>query len=42
LAIEVKKFFMDEHTGQVDHGVHEAIGRALASTTTPVRAVLDA
>lgn len=32
LAIEVKKFFMDEWTGELDRGIHEAIRRALAST----------
>jgi glutathione synthase len=29
LALEVKKFFMDEWTGQLDEGLHEAIGGAL-------------
>jgi N-formylglutamate amidohydrolase len=39
LAIEVKKVFMDEHTGVLDVGVHEAVGDALAST---VPGLLDA
>ena len=32
LAVEVKKFFMDEHTGEVDGPLHAAIGEALAGT----------
>jgi N-formylglutamate amidohydrolase len=32
LAIEVKKFFMDEHTGQLDDGLSDAVGDALAAT----------
>jgi N-formylglutamate deformylase len=36
LAIEVKKFYMDEHTGEVDHEVIDAVGAALAATTGPV------
>jgi N-formylglutamate deformylase len=32
LAIEVKKFYMDEHTGDMDPELHEAIGDALAAT----------
>jgi N-formylglutamate amidohydrolase len=31
LAIEVKKFFMDEWTGELDEGQFAAVGRALAS-----------
>jgi hypothetical protein len=36
LAIEFKKFFMDEWTGRVDEHTHEAIGRALRSTVPGV------
>ena len=32
LAIEVKKFFMDEHTGQVDGPLLDAVGGALSAT----------
>jgi N-formylglutamate deformylase len=32
LAIEVKKFFMDEHTGQLDDELTAAVGDALAAT----------
>jgi N-formylglutamate deformylase len=32
LAIEVKKFFMDEHTGQLDDGLSDAVGDALTAT----------
>jgi N-formylglutamate deformylase len=32
LAIELKKFFMDEWTGEVYDAEHQAIGRALAAT----------
>jgi hypothetical protein len=39
LAIEVKKFFMDEHTGQLDEGLTGAVGDALLAT---VPGVLDA
>jgi N-formylglutamate amidohydrolase len=42
LAIEVKKFFMDEHTGEVDPVVLGAIGSALAGTTGPVSEVITA
>ena len=38
-AIEVKKIFMDEHTGELDAAVHAAIGDALAAT---VPGVVDA
>jgi N-formylglutamate amidohydrolase len=31
LAIEVKKFFMDEHTGELDVDCHAAVGTLLAS-----------
>lgn len=36
LAIEVKKTFMDEHTGLLDRRHHRAVGRALAATTPGV------
>jgi hypothetical protein len=36
LAIEVKKFFMDEWTGEVERGLFEAVGEALASTVPGV------
>ena len=36
LAIEVKKTFMDEHTGELDTARHEQIGRALAATVPGV------
>jgi hypothetical protein len=36
LAIEFKKFFMDEWTGEADWGLVEAIGEALASTVPGV------
>jgi hypothetical protein len=36
LAIEVKKFFMDEWTGELDAAQHTAIGRALAETVPGV------
>lgn len=36
LAIEVKKFFMDEWTGELDTGAHEAIGAALARAAAGV------
>ena len=36
LAIEVKKFFMDEHTGQLDDRLTEAVGDALAATVPGV------
>lgn len=32
IAIEIKKFFMDEWTGELDRDAHDAIRRALAST----------
>jgi N-formylglutamate amidohydrolase len=40
LAIEVKKFYMDEWTGRGDEGVIVSVGEALATATTTVRAVL--
>jgi hypothetical protein len=36
LAIEVKKFFMDEWTGEVNAKLFEAVGKALASTVPGV------
>jgi N-formylglutamate deformylase len=36
LAIEVKKFFMDEHTGVVDDFLFAEVGRALAATVPGV------
>lgn len=36
LAIEVKKFYMDEHTGKVDGELHDAVGDALAATVPGV------
>lgn len=36
LAIEVKKFFMDELTGELDRPVFDAVGRALAATVAGV------
>lgn len=36
LAIEVKKFYMDEHTGEVDAELHDAVGDALAATVPGV------
>jgi N-formylglutamate deformylase len=41
LAIEVKKFFMDEHTGELDEGVHKEVFRALDMTVPRVLEVLD-
>lgn len=42
LAIEVRKFFMDEWTGQPDDAQVEAIGRALASTVPGLLETLGA
>ena len=36
LSIEVKKFFMDEWTGEVDRSLLEAVGRAIESTVQGV------
>lgn len=36
LAVEVKKFYMDEHTGVIDAELHTAVGEALASTVPGV------
>jgi N-formylglutamate deformylase len=41
LAIEVKKFFMDEHTGQLDEELTDAVGDALAATVPAVIDELD-
>jgi N-formylglutamate amidohydrolase len=41
LAIEVKKFFMNEWTGELDAAQHEAIGKALARAADAVREVLE-
>jgi N-formylglutamate deformylase len=40
LAIEVKKFYMDEWTGDSDEGVIATVGEALAAATGAVREVL--
>jgi N-formylglutamate amidohydrolase len=41
LAIEVKKFFMDEWTGQLDQAIHQQIGEALAQAATGVAHELE-
>ncbi len=41
LAIEFKKFFMDEWTGRLDENAHEAIDQALRSTVPGVLAALN-
>ena len=41
LAIEVKKFFMDEHTGEIDERSADAVGDALAATVPGVVDELD-
>jgi hypothetical protein len=41
LAVEVKKFFMDEWTGQLDTAKHQAIGQALARAAAGVSAELE-
>jgi glutathione synthase len=41
LAVEVKKFFMDEWSGQVDEGAFEAIGAALRATLEPLQSALQ-
>ena len=40
LAIEMKKIFMDEWTGEVDEAVLAAIGDALATATDATRDIL--
>lgn len=42
IAIELKKFFMDEWSGEPDHGLVDAIGAALDSTTEAVVAAAAA
>ncbi len=42
VAIEFKKFFMDEWTGELDAQQHEAIGEALRSTVSGVQDALMA
>jgi hypothetical protein len=41
LAVEVKKFFMDEHTGTIDEGVWAGVHAALAATVPGVLDELD-
>jgi N-formylglutamate deformylase len=41
LAIEVKKFFMNEWTGELDISVHSAIGKVLAHAAVAVRDELE-
>ena len=41
LAIEIKKFYMDEHTGEIDERISRAVGDALASSVAAVRDELD-
>jgi N-formylglutamate amidohydrolase len=41
LAVEVKKFFMDEWTGELDVAQHEAIGQALCRAAEGVREELE-
>ena len=40
-AVEFKKFFMNEWTGEPDEGQLELVQQALASTITPVRLALE-
>ncbi len=40
LGIEVKKFYMNEWTGEVDDEIVTAIGRALESTVAPIKHAL--
>jgi N-formylglutamate deformylase len=42
IAVEFKKIFMDEWTGELDRPVHRALGEALASTFPGLRASLQA
>jgi N-formylglutamate amidohydrolase len=42
LAVEVKKFFMDEWTGEADRAQLEAVGQALAATVPGLIASLEA
>lgn len=41
IAVEFKKFFMDEWTGKIDLNAHEAIQRALASTLPGLQEELE-
>ncbi len=41
LAIEVKKFFMNEWTGELDPTQHDAVGRALATAAAAVGKALE-
>ena len=41
LAIEVKKFFMNEWTGELDSTQHQAIGQALAAAAAAVGDALE-
>jgi hypothetical protein len=41
LAIEVKKFYMDEHTGEIDGSLCRAVGDALTATVPAVVDELD-
>ena len=41
LAIEVKKFYMDEWTGQPDEGAVVAVGEVLATAATAIRTLLE-
>jgi hypothetical protein len=41
LAIEVKKFFMNEWTGELDSKQHEALGHTLAGAANAVRDELE-
>lgn len=42
LGIEIKKFFMDEWTGELHREIHTAIGSALAATVDPIAKLLPA
>ena len=42
LAVEVKKIYMDEWTGQGDESVIVSVGEALAAATVAVREYLSA
>ena len=41
LAIEIKKFYMDEHTGEIDERLTAAVGDALAASAPAVADELD-
>lgn len=36
IGIEVKKFYMDEWSGELDHEMHRSVGHALKSTVGPI------